>query len=80
MKFIEWPDSMFVNADSSLVLGILGEDPFGELIDQMLNNKFVKGRSIRIERYELDDHLDTCHLLFVSHSVERQLSYLFNVL
>src|SRR3989442_14429534 len=37
-KFVEWPASAFAQPDSPIVIGILGTDPFGYLIDRIVEN------------------------------------------
>lgn len=76
IKFVEWPDSVFTDPEEPIVLGILGHDPFGNEIDQMLANKLVKGRSVVIKRYNRNDVINDCHLLFISDSEKSYLSHL----
>src|SRR5207247_11089166 len=40
-KFVEWPSAAFAQPDSPIVIGILGTDPFGPLIDQIVENKKI---------------------------------------
>lgn len=54
-KFVNWPDKAFAETDDQIVLGILGEDPFGKKID-ILENKIIKEKRIQISRFEnVDD-------------------------
>lgn len=72
-KFVEWPPAAFADSTDPIIIGILGEDPFGDLLDQAVEDKTSKGRKIRIERYGQIDSLDTCHILFVSSSEKENL-------
>src|SRR5262249_42923351 len=40
-KFVEWPAETFADANAPLILGIVGEDPFGSRLDQMVKGKTV---------------------------------------
>lgn len=67
-KFVEWPDTSFADGHAPIVLGILGENPFENYLSQMVARQFVKGRTIRIRRYQFGDDLRSCQVLFVSAS------------
>jgi hypothetical protein len=54
------------------VIGILGPDPFGALLDDTVAGKTVGGRPIRVRRLAAVDEAVECHLIFVS-SAERRL-------
>ena len=73
-KFVEWPSSSFADDDSPLVIGILGEDPFGSALDQAISGKQVAGRSLLIRRWNRISQIEGCHLLFVSSSVPDLMS------
>lgn len=47
-KFVEWPPEAFDDEDSTLVLGVLGDDPFGAAL-QSLTGKTVRGRRLTIK-------------------------------
>jgi len=42
-KFVEWPQTTFAQPDSPIVIGILGTDPFGAIIDQIVQDKKIGG-------------------------------------
>jgi YfiR/HmsC-like len=66
LQFAEWPADSFAAADSPMVLGVLGEDPFGRLLDQLVQDAAVNGRQITVRRYARTEDIDVCHLLFVN--------------
>jgi hypothetical protein len=70
-RFIEWPGDVYSDG-SSLVVGIIGDDPFGGALDQ-LNGTSVNGRRISIRRLRLGDNLRACQILFVSSSERSRL-------
>src|SRR5437879_8876519 len=49
-KFVEWPTAAFAQADSPIVIGILGTDPFGNLIDRIVENKKIGARGFVVRR------------------------------
>jgi hypothetical protein len=62
--YIQLPASAFPDKSSPLVLGILGEDPFGPLLDNMIKGKTVQGRPLVVQRAASAASLTNCHLVF----------------
>lgn len=67
-KFSEWPPAAFEKADSDLVLGVLGSNPFGKLLDG-LNGKTIKGRKVVVVHCENTSDARKCHVLFIPGSM-----------
>ncbi|MFH1573706.1 MAG: YfiR family protein [Acidobacteriota bacterium] len=67
-KFIEWPAAA---EDTTLSLGILGDDPFGEAFDP-IEGQMVGGRRLAVRRSVRLDELEHCHMLFVCPSEQEQ--------
>jgi hypothetical protein len=70
-KFVEWPGGAFTEG-GSLVVGIVGDDPFNGALDK-LNSNTVSGRRLVIRRLKADDNLSACQILFVSSSERSRL-------
>lgn len=67
-RFIDWPDVAFGSPNDPIVIGVLGEDPFGPLLDEAVHGETFRGRTIRIEHYRSPREIGRCHLLFVGAS------------
>ena len=52
--------------DEPFVIGIVGEDPFGQFIDQAVRGRKVKGRLVQIRRVAGTDGLVGCRILFIA--------------
>src|SRR5258708_20791050 len=78
-KFVEWPTAAFAQPDSPIVIGILGTDPFGNLIDRIVENKKIGARGLVVKRLkwstDLKD-LKECKILFVGASEKANLDAL----
>src|ERR1700719_3686453 len=48
--FVEWPSEAFADADSPIVIGILGDDPFGPVLDKIVEGETIKNRKLVIKR------------------------------
>jgi len=70
-KFVEWPENAFVDSHAPIVIGVIGDDPFGESLVSIVAGQKAQGRGIEIVKYRYGDNLRRCHVLFISAS-ERQ--------
>jgi YfiR/HmsC-like len=68
-QFVDWPADAFANADTPLVIGILGEDPFGSVLDRTVSNERLGKRQFQVRRYRSVDDIKHCQILFISRSV-----------
>src|SRR5256884_9677237 len=70
-KFVEWPSAAFSQTDSPIVIGVLGTDPFGNVLDRIVEDKKIGARGFIVRRYkwgkELKD-LKECKNLIISAS------------
>jgi hypothetical protein len=69
-QFVEWPPNAFDSPEAPIVIGVLGEDPFGRLLDEVTSGEVVKGRQLTVVRFRRIEEIKTCHILFVSPSEE----------
>jgi hypothetical protein len=65
-KYADWPPDAFSKANDPIVIGVLGDDPFGEVLDRLVRGRFVNGRAITIRRASGISELKGAHLVFVS--------------
>jgi len=79
-KFVEWPPEAFAGAHAPIVLGIVGEDPFGSALDGMVAGKAVNGRALVVKRLTLGPELRFCHILFISSSEKKHLGRILELL
>lgn len=68
VQFVEWPSIAFASPDAPVVIGILGDDPFGRLLDDVVEGEMVKGRRLSVVRFRRVEDIKVCHVLFVSPS------------
>lgn len=50
-EFVEWPEGAFASASAPIIVGVIGEDPFGAALDKM-RDKMVNGRKLEIKRFK----------------------------
>ena len=82
-QLVQWPSTAFSQADSPIVIGILGTDPFGTSIDRVIENKKLDGRNLIVKRLrwskDLKD-LTECNILFISSSEKEHIPDVINML
>jgi hypothetical protein len=77
-QFIDWPQTAFADTNSPLVIGVLGIDPFGRVLDDTVMGETVRGRRLVVQRYRRVEDIKTCHILFISQSETRQIEAIVN--
>jgi hypothetical protein len=82
-KFVDWPAAAFSQPDSPIVIGILGTDPFGTIIDKTVQDKRVGARGFVVKRLKWGadpKDLRECKILFVGASERAHLDELVQML
>lgn len=67
-KFINWPSESFLTETDPIVVGIVGKDPFGKILDETFVGQTVHGRTIKVNRVKDLKELRVSHILFISLS------------
>lgn len=70
-RFIEWPQPA---PSGPLVIGVLGDDPFGRKLDVALQGEKVGARPVVAKRLESLAEIAECDALFISQSEKDRLS------
>ncbi len=79
-RFIEWPEESAVSdTTESFVLAIIGENPFGSILEQLYANQKIKNKEVEIQSLSNLDEISDCHLLFISKSKEKELSKILSL-
>ena len=72
-QFVEWPPAAFADGNSPIVIGVLGDNPFGTYLDETVRDEKVGNRPLEVHRYQRADEIRTCHILFISRSEANRL-------
>ena len=73
-KYVDWPAGSFEGPGEPITIGIVGKDPFGSQLEQILKDKKVKERPFAIVRFTDAESIRRCHILFVPRSEAARLS------
>jgi hypothetical protein len=66
--FVEWPDAAFRSRTSPIVLCVVGDDPFGGILDRAVKGQRVGERPIVAARFTALDPDVPCHIMYVMGS------------
>ncbi len=72
-QLTQWPTNAFSSDQEPFVIGVVGEDPFGGILEATVEQETVRGRKIAIQRYDNASQIQTPHLLFISSSESKSL-------
>lgn len=72
-RFVEWPEAVCGGREAPVVIGVVGQDPFGESLAEMVRAQTARGRRIEIRHFRPEEEFETCHIVFLSGSVARDL-------
>lgn len=79
-KFVDWPEDAFPDAGAPLVIGILGDDPFGGALEQIIKTRLINGRKTVIKHFKNQPAQEPCHVLFISPKERKSLPQILKAL
>lgn len=74
VNFVDWPATTLPQDSSPFIIGVLGDDPFGSLLDKTVEGKALGEHKIVVKRFKRFEDLQSCHVLFVCRSEKSKLS------
>jgi hypothetical protein len=72
-KFVEWPADVFEDPGKPLVICVLGKDPFGPALADVVAGKKIERRSVDVRRISDPARSKGCHILYVSASEDKHV-------
>jgi hypothetical protein len=78
-QFVEWPSTSFVSEDAPIIIGILGDNPFGSSVENIVAGEKANGHPLVVYHYKNIEDIKNCHILFINKS-ENNLSTIFTSL
>lgn len=79
-QFVKWPPEAFTNDDSPVIIGILGADPFGPLLDELVRSEKVEKRRLEVVRFRRVEDIKTTHVLFIGASETSRIEEILRAL
>ncbi len=72
-QFAEWPAETFPDATSPIIIGILGEDPFGPFLEKIVSGEHIGEHPIQVRRFASAEEAQACHILFIDKNKSRDI-------
>jgi hypothetical protein len=72
-RFIDWPSNAFASNDEPFKIGIVGTDPFGVYLEEVVRGEKVSGRPIVVERYKNVREIKNCHMLYINVTNQKDI-------
>jgi hypothetical protein len=66
-RYVTWPASAFAGPGSPWRVGILGRDPFGDILENTFKGRVEQGRPFAIYRGDDPEDLPECNIVFVAY-------------
>lgn len=68
--FVEWPPGAFSATDRNFTICVVGEDPFGTLLNDVVRGQKMVGRPVVVRRTGNETGPAGCHILFAGASAD----------
>ena len=65
--YVTWPNNAFPKSNSPWCIGILGRDPFGDILETTFMGRMEQGRAFEIYRADTPNELPACQIVFIAH-------------
>lgn len=62
--YVDWPPASFSAPGAPITLCVVGEDPFGNLLDEAVAGQTVQGRSLVVKRLKTMSRESGCHVAY----------------
>jgi hypothetical protein len=67
-KFVEWPPDAFADSKAPIVIGVLGDNVFGNNLEKVINDRKVNNRGFQFRVFDSVTEATHCQILFISAS------------
>ncbi len=78
--YVDWPPESLSRTGEPLVIGVLGVDPFGAILDDTLRGKTINNRKLVVKRFQNFQDARDSHILFISSSQRDRLPSILKAL
>lgn len=73
-RYVKWPETALPEKATPFVVAVLGKDPFGKSLEDLLKDRKVAEHPIKLVHFaSVDALVPQCQLLFVPRAQEKQL-------
>lgn len=74
VPFVEWPDGIFYAPAGSVRICVVGQDPFGDLLDRVAAGQSIAGHPLIVQRLTVINRDSGCQIVFAAGSAEQPVA------
>lgn len=74
VSFVDWPAGSFPPPGAAINLCVVGDDPFGPALDQIVENQQVNGRPLVVRRLATVSGPSGCQILYIAGSKRQSIA------
>jgi len=79
-RFVKWPGTVPAGKGESFSVCVLGQDPFGSILDSTLAGEALDGKPVVLRRISKPQDAEDCRILFISSAEEKHLKEILTAL
>jgi hypothetical protein len=69
-RYVQWPTSTQDGEATPFVIGVLGDSPVADILNQIAQSKKIEGRTIVVKHFSSVSECTPCHILFIAASLD----------
>ena len=78
-KFVDWPDGVFRNDSSAVVVGVIGSTEMGRNLERTMAGKTIRGRRLVVKSNLSLSSVGSCHIVCVDSLAPDSIPSLVNL-
>ena len=70
-RYVEWPANVFPSEEAPVVIGVLGANPFGDVLVRTVQGLKSQGRPLEVRLVQTAEEAAKCQVVFIARKSER---------
>jgi hypothetical protein len=79
-KFVEWPPGTFANSNDPIAICVVGQNPFGSKLEDMVQGKKIGDRAFAVRRLADTQQASKCQILLIGTAESKRIRVLLEAL
>lgn len=79
-RYVEWPAESFATPSDPIVIGVLGHNPFGDVLERTVQGARSQGRPFEVRYVKTSEEAARCQMVFIARRQEREETAWLSVL
>lgn len=80
VKFVQWPTQAYAGPTSPIVIGVLGENMFGDELEKAIQDKVINHHPLQFKKFDSVAEVTNCQVLFISASEKKGFAEILGAL